>query len=428
MGKQNPGTTSRRDFLGTVVLGAAGGGLTNCCRAEETPEGGTAAIPAGSTSLNDFCFTQPFDGGVIHEQCRPPVLGTETGPDGKKMLKIQVTGSVPPGGELEVFTTDGRKIPVSVENGTFRGTALLKGRFTEIKARLTTGGAVREIRTRPIWVRNSYKRFQCYIDDNSFFFRDILKKDYKSIFDCFYLAKLRQLHREFGAKINLNCFNTTPERDFRLSMFPDKYKSEFEDNAHWLRLAFHSENESPAIPYKNATPKKLAADFDLVAGELKRIAGSAYNTGLQIHFADIPPSCYKVLADRGVKMLATRGRKFGSKERKLCDYHLPDHVLNYLCDNQGWMHFESGLIFYSASTGTREWTPLKKTAAGILKRIEVPRKSHLINVGGHEQYWWPFYKNFVPDNYERYAAAFRFVLDRGYKPIWIQDGFFGGAE
>ena len=36
-------------------------------------------------------------------------------------------------------------------------------------------------------------------------------------------------------------------------MFPDKYKSEFEDNAHWLRLAFHSENEFPAIPYLNAT-------------------------------------------------------------------------------------------------------------------------------------------------------------------------------
>jgi len=52
----------------------------------------------------------------------------------------------------------------------------------------------------------------------------------------------------------------------------------------------------------------------------------------------------------------------------------------------------------------------------------------LIQIAGHEQYWWPFYKNFVPDIYERYATAFRFVLDRGYRPIWIEDGFFGGAE
>lgn len=231
-----------------------------------------------------------------------------------------------------------------------------------------------------------------------------------------------------GVKINLNCFNTTPERDFNLSMFPDKYKSEFEDNAHWLRLAFHAENEFPNISYQNATPEQLAADFDLVAKELKRIAGRAYTAGLQIHWADVPPSCYKVLADRGVKMLPTRGRLPNSPTRKICDYHLPDSILEYLYYQQGWMHFESGLTFYNAFTGTRESIPLDKTGPRLLEWIEVPAKSHLLNIVGHEQYWWPFYKKFVPDIYERYAAAFRFVLDRGYKPIWIEDGFFGGAE
>ena len=371
---------------------------------------------------------QPFDGGIIHEECGPPVLGTETGPDGVKMLKIQVAGSLPPGAKPEVFTTNGQKIPVSIQNGAFRGTALLKNRVTEIKARTTIDGASREIRTRVVWAKNSHKRFRCYIDDHSFCFRDICRKNYRSVFDCFYLAKLRELHRNFGVKINLNCFNTTPDRDFALSMFPDKYKSEFEDNADWLRLAFHSENEFPNIPYKDAAPEELAADFDLVAKQLKRIAGSAYTAGLQIHWADVPPDCYKVLADRGVKMLSTVGRKPDSPTEKICDYHLPDNILAYLCDNQGWMHFESGLIFYNGSTSVRERFPIDKTAGSILSRIEVPSKSHLINIAGHEQYWWPFYKKYVPDLYERYATAFRFVLDRGYKPIWIEDGFFGGAE
>jgi len=393
-----------------------------------TAEDGAAA-KAGEPHEKDFCFTQPFDGGGVHEECGPPVLGTETGPDGKTMLKIQVTGSVPPRAKLEVFTADGQRIPVEVQNGAFRGTALLRDRITEIKARSTIDGTPCEIRTRPVWAKNSYKRFRTYIDDHSFFFRDILRKDYKSIFDCFYLAKLRELHRNFGAKINLNCFNTTPERDFRLSMFPDKYKSEFENNAHWLRLAFHSENEFPGIPYKNATPEKLAADFDLVARELKRVAGSACTVGLQIHFADVPPDCYKVLADRGVKMLQTRGRRPDSTKPKLCDYHLPDSILEYLCDNQGWMHFGSGLIFYNGMAATTcEWTPVDQVGPSILSRIGVPATSHLVNIVGHEQYWWPFYKNFVPDLYERWSTAFRFVLDRGYKPIWIEDGFFGGAE
>ena len=425
MEKKNHGQTSRRAFLGTAALAA--GGLGSVCHAMNPAEDETGKN--GGEPAKKFCFTQPFDGGIIHEDCDPPVLGTQKGPDGKKLLKIQVAGFVPPDAKLEVFTTDGQKIPVKIQNGTFRGTTLLRDRITEIKARATIDGAPREIRTRAVWVKNSYKRFRTYIDDHSFFFRDILKNDYKSIFDCFYLGKLRELHRNFGAKINLNCFNSTPERDFKLSMFPDKYKSEFEDNADWLRLAFHSENEFPPIPYLNATPKQLAGDFDLVAKELKRIAGSAYTAGLQIHFADVPPDCYQVLADRGVKMLQTRGRERGSTARRLCDYHLPDNILEYLNDNQGWMHFDSGMIFYNGSMPkTCEWTPVDKVESSIRQRIDVPAKSHLVNIAGHEQYWWPFYKNFFPDIYERWATAFRVVVDRGYKPIWIEDGFFGGGE
>jgi len=418
--------TSRRAFLETVALGVTASAFESGCRASLPSGKGSIAKDRGPSK--DFCFTEPFDGGIIHEKCGFPVLGAETGPDGKGRLKIEVSGRVPPGVELELFTVGGGTIPAQVHNGTFRGVALLRDRVTEIRARAVIGGTPREIRTRPVWAKDSYPRFRCYIDDHSFFFRDINRQRYKSLFDCFYLARLRELHRNFGVKINLNCFNTTPERDFNLSMFPDTYKSEFEDNAHWLRLAFHSENEFPDIPYLNATPGKLAADFDLVARELKRIAGSAYTAGLQIHWADVPPDCYQVLADRGVRMLPTRGRKPDAKEKKICDYHLPDAILEYLCDHQGWMHFESGLIFYSASTGTRESIPLDKTGPGLLERIENPAKNHLLNIAGHEQYWWPFYKNFVPNLYERYAAAFRFVLDRGYRPIWIEDGFFGGAS
>ncbi len=425
MKKHDPRQTSRRSFLGTIAL--AVGSWESACHAMGPADKETKA--EGGEPTSDFRFTQPFDGGIIHEECGPPVLGTEKGADGKTMLKIQVAGSVPPGAKLEVFTSDGQKVPVSIQKGAFRGTALLTDRITEIRARTTINGERREIRTRVVWAKNSYKRFRTYIDDHSFFFRDILKNDYKSIFDCFYLAKLRELHRNFGAKFNLNCFNTTPERDFSLSMFPDKYRSEFEDNAGWLRLAFHSENEFPGIPYLNATPEQLAADFDLVARELKRIAGSAYHAGLQIHFADVPPDCYQVLADRGVKMLQTRGRERGSTARKLCDYHLPDNILAYLWDNQGWMHFDTGMIFYNGMMPkTCEWTPVDKTESSILERISVPAKSHLINIAGHEQYWWPFYKNFVPDIYERWATALRFVVERGYKPIWIEDGFFGGVE
>ena len=148
MKNRNLKRASRRTFLETVALGATASVFGNVCHATSPAADGPPAKAAGSP--NEFRFTEPFDGGVIHEECGPPVLGTETGPDGKKMLKIRVAGSVPPGAKLELFTADGREIPTSVQDGAFQAVALLKDRITEIKARTTINGAPREIRTRVV--------------------------------------------------------------------------------------------------------------------------------------------------------------------------------------------------------------------------------------------------------------------------------------
>ncbi len=84
------------------------------------------------------------------------------------MLKIQVAGSVPPDAKPEVFTSEGQKIPVNVQNEAFQGTALLKDWITESRARTTIHGVPQEIRTRAVWAKNSKRRFRCYIDDHSF--------------------------------------------------------------------------------------------------------------------------------------------------------------------------------------------------------------------------------------------------------------------
>lgn len=173
MKRRHSGQTSRRAFLGTVALAA--GGLNRLGRSINAAEAGSAAKRGEPT--RELRFTQPFAGGVIHEECGPPVVGVQTGPDGKKQLKVEVAGSVPPGAKLELFAGDGQRIPVTIDNGVFRGTALLRDRITEIKARTTINGEPREIRTRAVWAKNSYRRFRCYIDDHSFFFRDICAKN-----------------------------------------------------------------------------------------------------------------------------------------------------------------------------------------------------------------------------------------------------------
>jgi len=384
----------------------------------------TTQQEAGLPAASGFAFCEPFDGGILHEQSGDPVLGVAQAPDGTKALKVAVCGTVPPGVTPIVALGDGTPVAVRVAGGTFEGVATLRDRITTITATAVINGTAWTILTRPVWAQETYPRYHCYIDDNILFFRDIVRQNHKSIFDNPYLYRLRELHRTFGVKITLNCFHTTPERDFSLAMFPDRYKGEFEDHAHWLRLAFHADNEFPDDHYREATPARLATDFDMVATELQRIAGHAYTTGMQLHWADASPACYRVLAERGVKMLFALSRPLGSTAARICDYHLPDAVLAYLCRHQGWLHFESGLIFFDASSGGCDWTPIERIVPNITQRMSDPARGQLLTIAGHEQYWQPDYHNFVPDIFERFQVALRHVTDNGYAPVWLEDGFF----
>ena len=50
------------------------------------------------------------------------------------------------------------------------------------------------------------KKYNFFIDDNIFFFNDIQKHCYPSVFDNFYLGGLRKAHEKYGTKFTLNCF------------------------------------------------------------------------------------------------------------------------------------------------------------------------------------------------------------------------------
>jgi hypothetical protein len=44
----------------------------------------------------------------------------------------------------------------------------------------------------------------------------------------------------------------------------------------------------------------------------------------------------------------------------------------------------------------------------------------------HEQYFWPFYDNFIPDHPQRLDVAIRGVMEHGYKPVFLHEVFIGG--
>jgi len=206
----------------------------------------------------------PIHGAILNRH-----LGKTT-PDG---LRIEVAGTAPLGG---CVTVNGA---VAQRAGTrFMAEILLAEAETEIRAAYagTEGQASQTVRV--LWDRYSEKRYRFSIDDNSFFLRQIARERPKSLFDCFYLKILRDLHRKYGAKFTVNVFYATPGNDFTLAEFPTDYRGEWADNGDWLKLAFHAYAEFPDRPYQYASAEKLATDFDLVAGEILRIAGDMKRT------------------------------------------------------------------------------------------------------------------------------------------------------
>ena len=210
--------------------------------------------------------------------------------------------------------------------------------------------------SRVVWDRYSEPRYRFSIDDNSFFLRDIAQKNYTSLFDCFYLKRLRDLHEKYGTKFTVNIYYVAADdvkfptdADFRLPQFPDRYKGEWRDNAHWLKLAFHAYANMPDRPYQDAPPEKLIADLDLVAAEIHRFAGEeTYAPPTVIHWGMTRHSAFKPLYSRGVRALSGYFRQ----ERRQVRHQLqlgrrPLRVSS--ANTDAWKDFESGIVFSRVS-------------------------------------------------------------------------------
>jgi len=367
----------------------------------------------------------PFHGAVLN------------GRHGEKTdegLKITVRGRGPVGRDVTV-----NGVPARRNGERFEADIVLTERENDIvaAARDVTGRAEHGVRV--VWDRNSRPRYRFSIDDNSFFVRDLAGTRPKSLFDCFYLAILRDLNRRYGAKFVLNMFYATPEDDFDLSQFPDTYRGEWADNADWLKLSFHARAEFPNRPYEYAAPEKLAEDFDLVAGEILRFAGEeTWSPPTVIHWGMVQPMALPVLIERGVRVLSGLPRRYpggnyttdDEKRRAMAaarydvNYLLDERRSEYLAHHDALMDFESGICFSRGDIVCNN-TPLDRVVPTLEPLTRDPDNAEIMDLFTHEQYFWPFYSHHRPDHAERLDAAIRFCTEQGYEPVWFHEGFLG---
>lgn len=396
----------RRNFLQSAAVLTSGVFLSGTNKASGTP-----------TSISNLIkIEEPFNGAVLN---RNHGIVVSNG------LKIKVQGEAP---LYSNVTVNGK---AAVRSGTkFISEVILNDKETDIIAKADGWFGTNSHNIRVVWDKNSFLRYGFEIDDNIFFLRDIARNKYRSIFDSFYLRGLKELHKKYGTKVVLNTYYTdgleysNKKKEFLLSQFPDRYKSEWQDNSDWLRLTFHAYSNSPARPYQYASPNKLIEDMDKVASEIRRFAGDqTFTLPTIVHWGMILPSAYKPLADRGVKVLRGYFRK-GATGGWDVNHNVDEVRSEYLSRHDALKDFDSGITFAKVDM-VINGTPTNKIVPILNELKKDPNKAEIIDLMTHEQHFWPFYSSHVPDHFERLDIAFRWVTDNGYKPVFFHEGFLG---
>lgn len=354
-------------------------------------------------------ISEPFHGAVLNHR---------HGKQSADGLTIRVAGEASPDARVTV-----NGAPCRREANRFEVDVTLREAETDLVAVSEGGGGRQEDRVRVVWDRYSVPRYRFSIDDNSFFLRDVAQKQYASLFDCFYLKMLRDLHKEYGVKFTINIYYTTGD-DFSLPQFPDRYKGEWRDNADWMKLAFHAYANDPARPYQDAPPEKLIADLDLVAEQIYRFAGEeAYAPPTVIHWGMTRHSAFKPLYERGVRALSGYFRK-GAAGYDV-NYLWDDVHSEYLSRRDAWKDFKSGIVFSRVDIVCNN-VPVDRIVPTLEPQTKDPNTAEIMDLFTHEQYFWPFYSNYIPDHPKRLDVAIRWVTENGYKPVFLHEGFLGG--
>jgi len=362
---------------------------------------------------------EPFHGAVLNH--RHGQAATSPGPGSPNGgLRITVRGTAP---LRDRVTVNGQVARRAGE--AFAAEVVLQARETDIVAAADGPRGHAEHRIRVLWDRHSRPRYRFSIDDNSFFLRDIAAQGYRSLFECFYLAGLKRLNARYGARFSVNIYFTTGP-DFALPQFPDRYRGEWADNAHWLKLAFHAWANDPDRPYQHASTEKLIADLDRVAAEILRFAGEAsYAPPTVIHWGMVQPQALPALASRGVRALS--GYFCRAPWGWDVNYLLDDARSEYLSRHDALVDFPSGIVFSRVDIVCNS-VPLDRIVPTLAPLAQDPATAEVMDLFTHEQYFWPFYRHYVPDHFERLEAAIAWVTEHGYAPVFLHEGFLGGPE
>jgi len=341
--------------------------------------------------------------------------------DGKQTdtgLEITVQGVVE---GADCVTVNG--IPAHVVGSTFAATCIVAEPQVTLTAEAVKAGESVAHRVTVLWDRYSFPRYRLSLDDNIYFLRDIAKEQPVSLFDNWFLAFWRNLHRRYGTKTHINLYYEC--EDFNLSQMPVRYKAEWQDNAHWLKLSFHARADVPAEPYKEASAAQLLADYRQVKEQVLRFAGEeVWSNFTTLHWGTgTRAACRALRQEEGVWGLA--GYFIADEKGARVNYYLDYPTTAYLYRHDYWKDLGEDLIFVTHDLVIN----LKKTPEEVVAHLEEvahdPHRAEILELMIHEQYFRKILRHYQPNAMAKVEAAVHWVTERGYKPVLYDEGFLG---
>jgi len=363
--------------------------------------------------MTEMRFAFPQDGVIISKSAGKV--------EGKKLLITPLVNALE-GRDLEV---NGVPLKFSANFYTASRPVELDPGVNTLVLRDVNTGERREIDVR--YFPNAHMKYRFSLDDNIWFLQNLAKNQnvYKSMFEDPYLTLLKTMHDKYGTKFHVNIYYECPEfGGFNLTQMPDKYKDEWKANCDWLRLSCHANANLPDHPYIQSTYNKAYFEFNRVNEQILRFAGEeAFASKVTtIHWGDATEDTVLAMRDLGIKAMVG-SYKWGTPTNTDIAYHLNADQCR-IADQYG-MYYDkkTDMIFFRYGGGSLQHSKLDTVHASYTAFANERPLYRFREMCVHEQYFYPHYKAYMPDYYERFETGIRWAVENGYEPCFATEAF-----
>ena len=354
-------------------------------------------------------FIRPIDGDVL--------LDVIDGQQSESGLTAKITVSAPAGREIKINGT-----LATEENGVYAAQILLDSYRNTVEA---VDGATGEMVSMVVyWFKDAYKAYRLGVDDVIRAFENIYRHQdtYTSIFDDPFLRLFRDLHEQYGTFVHMHVYYVNDDGSFNLSMFPEKFKPEFQANGDWLKFTFHAHADQPDSPYLNASYQQVMEEGRQVEKELLRIVGKeAMSNVTSQHWANSNLWATRAFRNLGFRCIDAYFI-FDEEGNPAVSYYLNKEQATHATGRDFWVDNQEDIIFVKDDIIINEIELADIDA--YMDAIAATENHGFQYLLIHEQYFYEDYFNYEPDYRERIFATVDWCHRNGYRPVRISDVAF----